>query len=206
MHAITSFDTPNRLRQPGIVAGVAVSLALHAVLLFGYRLSIPPTAATPARSMTVWLQPPKPPVPVAKIELPPSKREREPVSTRARLAGAAALQRTAEPPPEQASPTPPTESQAITLPREQDPLYADQQAKPFNLEEAKKTARKVASEKAQLGTLTAQLEAHPLYAEPTTTELAKKMEKAGKTDCLKSASGAGLLAPLFWALDKHCKF
>jgi len=46
-----------------------VSLVLHAVLLFGYRLSHPPVHEQPARTMTVWLQPAKPP--------PPPKREQQ---------------------------------------------------------------------------------------------------------------------------------
>lgn len=202
MSATISFDTPARLRRPGIAAGMVVSLALHAVLLFGYRLASPPHAEPPPRSLTVWLQPPKP---VARAETPPPKpeRARPPAPARERGTLAATPRRTAEPAPQ---PAPPAEPPRLTLPREQDPLYADQPPKPFSLEDAKQAARKVASEKAQPGTLAAQLEAHPLDPAPSGTELAKKMEKAGKTDCLKSASGAGLLAPLFWALDKHCKF
>lgn len=204
MSMTISFDTSATLRRPGIAAGIAVSLALHAMLIFGYRLSSPPPAEAPHRAMTVWLQPPQP---VARVVPPPPPRPaRQPAPARARgAAPAAAPHRDSAPPPEQA-PAPAADAQVITLPREQDPLYADQQAKPFTIEEAKKAARKVAAEKAPPGTLAAQLEAHPISPEPSGTELARKVEKAGKTDCLKSASGAGLLAPLFWALDKHCKF
>ncbi|SDH27721.1 hypothetical protein [Duganella sp. OV458] len=212
-----SFDTPGRLRRPGIAAGLAVSLALHAVLLFAYRLSGPPAAEHASRSMTVWLQAPKPPAPIATIAPPPPPRKRErepaPAPVRQRSAVATAPQRAAAAEPaqqqqQQQEPAQPAQTQAITLPREQDPLYADQQPKQFNVDDAKKLARKVAAEKdpARAGTLSAQLEAHPLYPEETSNALAKKMEGAKKTDCLKSASGAGLLAPLFWALDKHCKF
>ncbi|MYM80616.1 hypothetical protein GTP44_01400 [Duganella sp. FT50W] len=204
MSATISFDEARSPRRPGIAAGIVVSLALHAVLIFGYRLSSPPAAKQPARSMTVWLQAPKP---LARVEPPKPEpkpeRKRQPAPARERTTVAATPPRTEEAARE---PVPPAESQTITLPREQDPLYADQQPKAFDIEAAKKAARKAASEKAAPGTLAAQLEAHPIAAEPNGTELGRKIEKAGKTDCLKSASGAGLLAPLFWALDKHCKF
>ena len=204
MSTTFSFDPPGQVRRPGIIAGVVISVLLHAVLLFGYRLSSPPTAEQPAKAMTVWLQPLPPPKTVAKVEPPPPppprKREpREPVHTAPR-------ERTPAPAiAEQVQPTP-AESQAITLPPAADPLHPEQQPKQFDMNAALKTARGVAKEKAPAGTLAAQLEAHPINPEPTGSELAKKMEGAKKTDCLKSASGAGLLAPLFWALDKHCKF
>ena len=46
------------MRRPGIVPGMLVSLALHAALIFGYRLAAPapPPELPPNRTMTVWLQ------------------------------------------------------------------------------------------------------------------------------------------------------
>jgi hypothetical protein len=104
---------------------------------------------------------------------------------------------------------PPAEAQPITVPREQDPLYADQQPKTFDIEAAKKAARKVTREKdpAKAGTLTAQLEEHPLYPEQSTNELAQKLEGARRPSCLKGSGG--LFAPLIWLIDKKdsgCKF
>jgi hypothetical protein len=87
-----------------------------------------------------------------------------------------------------------------------DPLYPDQQPKKFNMDEALKTARSVAKDKAAPGTLAAQLDAHPLYPEDHQTQLQKGVASAKKYDCLQAGAGAGLLAPLIWALDKHCKF
>jgi hypothetical protein len=199
-----SFDRPVRLRRPGIIAGVAISLVLHAVLLFGYRLSSPPAQQQPARAMTVWLQPPAPPKVVAKVEPPPARaepqRKREPAQTTPRERTPAAVA-------QQTPPQPSSEPQAITvLPREQDPLYADQQQKKFNMDDALKTARGVAKEKAKPGTLTAQLESHPLYPEDNQTQLQKGVASAKKSDCLQAGAGMGLLAPLAWAFDKHCKF
>lgn len=207
MTATFSFDTPSRLRRPGIVLGVAVSLVLHAVLLLGYRLPSPQAPRQDAQTMTVWLQPPAPPKIVAKVETPPpaaeprkrAPREPAPAAPRERAPAPAAVAA------QQAQP--PSEPQAITVvPREQDPLYADQQPKPFNMDEALKTARSVAKEKAKPGTLAAQLESHPLYPEDNQTQLQKGVASAKKYDCLQAGASMGLLAPLAWAFDKHCKF
>jgi hypothetical protein len=200
MSATISFDQP---RRPGIIAGVAISLVLHAVLLFGYRLSHPPAPQQPARTMTVWLQPPTPPKAVARVEPPPARpeppRKREPAQSAPRERRPAAVA-------QQTQPQPSPEPQAITVvPREQDPLYADQQKK-FNMDDALKTARSVAKEKARPGTLAAQLEAHPLSAEDNQTQLQKGIAGAKKYDCLQAGAGMGILAPLAWAFDKHCKF
>lgn len=202
MSATISFDRPAQLRRPGIIAGVAISLVLHAVLLFGYRLSSPPAPPPPGRTMTVWLQPPAPPKVVAKLEPSPARpepqRKREPAQTTPRERTPAAVAQQTQPS---------SEPQAITvLPREQDPLYADQQQKKFNMDEALKTARSVAKDKAKPGTLAAQLESHPLYPEDNQTQLQKGVASAKKYDCLQAGSGAGILAPLVWAFDKHCKF
>ena len=47
------------MRRPGIVPGILISLALHAALIFSYRLAAPklPPEPPPNRTMTVWLQP-----------------------------------------------------------------------------------------------------------------------------------------------------
>ena len=203
-----SFDRPAQLRRPGIIAGVAISLVLHAVLLFGYRLSSPPAPPPLGRSMTVWLQPPTPPKIVAKVEPVPARpepqRKREP---RGPAQQAAPRERTPAAVAQQTPPQPSSAAQAITvLPREQDPLYADQQERKFNMDEALKTARSLAKEKAKPGTLAAQLESHPLSAEDNQTQLQKGIAGAKKYDCLQAGAGMGILAPLAWAFDKHCKF
>lgn len=206
MSATISFDFPASRRRPGVLAGLAVSLLLHAVLLSGYRLSSPPEAAPAGRSMTVWLQPARPPAPsVAGPASPPAAvkplpRKRAPVA--AAVAGVPAAVQAIQPPP-------PAEAQAAPLPREQDPLYAGQEPGRFDIDAAKKAARKVASEKdpAKAGTLTAQLEEHPLYPEQSASELARKIDGATRPSCLKT--GGGLLAPLVWLMDKKdsgCKF
>jgi type IV secretory pathway VirB10-like protein len=207
MSAIFSFDQPSLRRRPGIVAGIAVSLVLHAVLLFGYRLSSPPEHQQPERAMTVWLQPAKPPQIVAKLEpLPPKVTKAAP---RVRSAPTpSSSPQAAEPQPTLAAQPRPAESQTITLPPAPDPLHPELQPKQFDMNAALKTARKVANEKdpARAGLPVAQLDDHPLYPENHETQLQKGVASAKKGDCLKDGAGLGLLAPLVWAFDKHCKF
>ena len=191
-------------RRPGVIAGIAVSLALHAFLIFGYRLNPPEAPAQRvARSMTVWLQPPKPPEIVAKVEPPP-----KPVQPRQREKTG---QLAATPPSQPA----PATAQAITLPAPvsapsttPDPLHPEEHPKQFDMNAALKTARKVANEKdpARAGTAVAQLDDHPLYPERE-TQLARDIAGAKRGDCKNT--GAGLLSPLIWLLDKKdhgCKW
>ncbi len=194
---------------------MAISLLVHAVLLFGYRLSNPPAREQARREMTVWLQPAQPPT-RKTLTLAPEPEPRRAAAPRPRsqaapardLAARAIAVRTRPPAqPEAATPAAPAAPaapQAITP--APDPLYPDQQAKQFNMDEALKTARSVAKEKAAPGTLAAQLDAHPLYPEDHQTQLQKGVASAKKSDCLRTGAGASLLAPLLWALDKHCKF
>ena len=213
MSSTFSFDQPSLRRRPGIAAGIAVSLVLHAVLLFGYRLSHSPAPEQPARTMTVWLQPAKPlPPPLPKREKQ-EKPELAKAAPRARSTTAqtpSSSPRAAESQPAVAAqtPTPPAESQAITLPPAPDPLHPELQPKQFDMNAALKTARKVANEKdpARAGLPVAQLDDHPLYPENHETPLQKGVANAKKGDCLKDGAGLGLLAPLVWAFDKHCKF
>jgi hypothetical protein len=204
MSAIFSFDQPSLRRRPGIVAGIAVSLVLHAVLLFGYRLSKPDVHEQPARTMTVWLQPAKPPPPPP----PREKQEKPEVAKAAPRARSTPAPQAAEPQPVVAAQVTPAESQAITLPPAPDPLHPELQPKQFDMNAALKTARKVANEKdpARAGLPVAQLDDHPLYPENHETQLQKGVASAKKGDCLQKGAGLGLLAPLVWAFDKHCKF
>lgn len=208
MSANFSFAAPDRRPRPGVAAGIAVSLALHALLLFAYRLPADAPAPPPrTKVMTVWLQPPKPPVAIAQVAPPPpdkaAPRQRPaPAPATARPAATTATTTTAAVP---ALEQPPVAAQAPAP----DPLYPDQQPKQFDMNQALKTARKVATEKdpAKAGTLTAQLEAHPLYPEPRPSELAQRIDAAKRPDCKNT--GAGLLSPLIWLLDKKdhgCKF
>ena len=216
MSAVLSQFQPAPPRRPGIVAGIAVSLVLHAALIFGWRLAAPsaPDEPKPAKTMTVWLQPPAPPKPIiAKVEPPPPKpepvqprkKERPQVAERA-SPPKAVVAAAAEPAPA------PTTAQAITLPPAStapDPLHPELQPKKFDMNAALKTARKEANAKdpARAGLPVAQLEDHPLYPEQRDSKLARDIKGAARPSCLKE--GGNLLTPLIWLLDKKdsgCKF
>jgi outer membrane biosynthesis protein TonB len=199
-------------RQPGVIAGIAISLLLHALLIFGYRMSPPESRPEPpARTLTVWLQAPEPPQIVAKVEPPPPPKPR-PSQPRTRTPAPQPAERPSQPAPATA--------QTITLPppadapgTAPDPLRPEEQPKKFDMNAALKTARKVATEKgalqdpARAGTPVAQLDDHPLYPKQNTTELARKIDGAKRGDCKNT--GAGLLSPLIWLLDKKdsgCKW
>jgi hypothetical protein len=199
-------------RRPGVLAGIAVSLALHAFLIFGYRQNPPRTPAErPAQAMTVWLQAPKPPAIVAKVEPPPPPKPTQP-RKREKTGQLAARPDKPAPASSQAITLPPpaTASAPSTMP---DPLHPEEHPKQFDMNAALKTARKVATEKgalqdpARAGTAVAQLDDHPLYPEQTASELARKIDGAKRGDCKNT--GAGLLSPLIWLLDKKdhgCKW
>ncbi|MCU6500843.1 hypothetical protein LPN04_23870 [Rugamonas sp. A1-17] len=212
MSATLSSFQPAPMRRPGIAAGIAVSLVLHAALIFGYRLAAPtaPKQPQPAKAMTVWLRPAEPPKPiVAKVEPPPKpepaqprKRERPQLAERARTPAKAEVEVPA-----------PVTAQAITLPAPAstapDPLHPELQPKKFDMNAALKTARKEANAKdpARAGLPVAQLDDHPLYPEQRETKLGRDIQGATRPDCRKG--GGGLLAPLIWMLDKKdsgCKF
>lgn len=203
-----SLEKPATMRRPGIVAGIAISLVLHGLLIFGYRLASPTARQAkepPAHTMTVWLQAPKPPEPVAKAEPPPTKpvqprkREKTEVARANQPAPAAASSMQAQTitPPAPAAPAP-------------DPLHPEAEPKKFDMNAALTTARKVANEKdpARAGTAVAQLDEHPLYPEERReTQLARGVAGAKRGDCKNT--GAGLLSPLIWLLDKKdhgCKW
>jgi len=195
-------------QRPGVIVGVAISLLLHGLLIFGYRLS-PPAAPVPppAQAMTVWLQPAKPPETVAKVEPPPP-----PPRKRDKNGQPAARSSPAAPATAQTITLPATPAAPATIPAP-DPLHAEDAPKKFDMNAALSTARKLASEKgalqdpARAGTPVAQLDDHPLYPEQRETKLARDIAGAKRGDCKNT--GAGLLSPLIWLLDKKdsgCKF
>ena len=219
------------MRRPGIVPGILISLALHAALILGYRLAAPklPPEPPPNRTMTVWLQPFKPPV--AKVE--PAKpattpSTRAPGSPRSRERTAVAR---AEATPKQPAPaadhstgstsaianasatattaTTAAAAGAITAPAASyDPL-GEPAAATFDMEAARRAARRVATEKdtTRPDSLAKRLDDHPLYPEDHETRLQKGIAGAKRGDCRNTPGG--LLAPLVWLLDKKdsgCKW
>lgn len=206
------------MHRPKMAPGIVLTLALHALLIVAYLLDTPAPApaAAPNKAMLVWLQAPQKP----KVQLqptPPPAMAAPAANTRPALARApeAAKARAGAQPPSAATPAtvpapaPADAADVATAQAPYDPLREAAPAPGFDMEAARKAARKIASEKdpARAGTLAAQLEAHPLYPEDKETALQKGIASAKRGDCLKS--GGNLLTPLFWLLDKKdhgCKF
>jgi hypothetical protein len=203
--------------------GIAVSVVLHLLLIFGYRLSGHKAAPElpPRETMTVWLMQPRPQVPVAvKAESPepvrpvqqPARKKLEVESKVAASRAAPALEATTKETPSQTiTPAPIPVPATPPVNNAPDPLYPPQQQQQqqqqrsgqFDMNAALKTARKVANEKdpARAGLPVAQLDDHPLYPEQTSSELAKKVAGAKRQSCLNEGGG-NLLTPLYWLLDK----
>ncbi|NRR29992.1 hypothetical protein HSX11_07310 [Oxalobacteraceae bacterium] len=220
---LTRYGAASR-RRWGIAAGVAVSLLLHGVLIFGYRFGLTPAPLPQlphAEMLTVWVRPAPPPTPVkpppppepVKPKEPPRVLAQQPPKEKEKPERLPAPARELAQKPDSAPPV--TESQAITLPGPvsapppdpfAEPRAAD--AKPaFDMDAARRTARKMANEPdpAKAGTALARLPQKQLESE---TEMAKRVSQAKRPDCKDGLPG-GLLAPLFLMMDKKdhgCKW
>lgn len=200
-------------RRRGIATGLAVSLLLHGALIVAYRQALPPAiqAGAPAATMvTVWLHPtpprippapppepeplaqqlPPPPKPAAR---PPRKQAHPPVPGTAQAPG-------------QPAPAP----QASPLPAVDTDTHAPEERPKFDMEAARRTARRMASEPDpnRAGKPVAQLDGKPLYPKSTESKLARDMAEAKRADCKDGIPG-GLLAPLLLLFDKKdggCKW
>ncbi|WP_289953082.1 hypothetical protein [Janthinobacterium sp. SUN073] len=196
---------PNRR---GIVLGIAVSLLLHGALISLWR-HVQPAAridtAPRVESIAVWIRPlaAKPPPPPVEVVKP--KREPKPISK----------PKLATPRETPAAATAPASSpQAITVvpaspatPAASSDTLAQETPK-FDMEAARKTARKMAGERdpSRVGTAVGQIPDKPLQTE---TQLARDIAQGKRGDCRTAYAGAGLLAPVLMLLDKKdsgCKW
>lgn len=195
-------------QRRSIALGIAVSLLLHGALIYLWRHvqpSVPPDTAPRMESIAVWIRPlaAKPPPPPAEIIKP--KREAKPVSKPKR---AAARETPA------AATAPAASPQAITVvpaspatPAASADTFTQETPK-FDMEAARKTARKMAGERdpSKVGTAVGQIPDKPLQTE---TQLARDIAQGKRGDCRSAYSGAGLLAPVLMLLDKKdsgCKW
>lgn len=192
----------------GIVLGIAVSLLLHGALIYLWRHAqppVPPDTAPRVESIAVWIRPlaAKPPPPPVEVVKP--KREPKPIS-KPKLA-------TAKETPAAAT-TPASSPQAITvvpaapaMPAANPDTFTQDTPK-FDMEAARKTARKMAGERdpSRVGTAVGQIPDKPLQTE---TQLARDIAQGKRGDCRTAYAGAGLLAPVLMLLDKKdsgCKW
>jgi hypothetical protein len=190
-----------RERPYRLLAGVAISLAVHAVLLFAYRQTLQPAKtdqAPAARSIVVWLRPPPPPPPPVAVPEPPPPAQplaRAPRPAKARPRPAPATDLIAVPDPSPGTAEAP------------DVFTVEPAAPRFDRDAALKAAREMANEPdpAKAGTAVAQIPSKP-YA--TETKMARAIASAKRRDCKDGVPG-GLLAPIFLMMDKKdsgCKW
>lgn len=191
-----------RRRRNGVVLGVGVSLLLHAALLYGWRYARPPAlpdTGPRVESLTVWIRPPAikppPPPPVASVQ---PRRVPKPIQPPRMAASLGSASITAEATPALAVQAP----AAISNPAESSTVPK------FDMEAARSTARKMASERdpAKVGTAVGQIPDKPLQTE---TKLARNIAQGKRGDCRTAYAGAGLLAPVLMLLDKKdsgCKW
>lgn len=204
-------DQPLPQRR-NIALGIAVSLLLHGALITLWRHvqpSVPPDTAPRVESIAVWIRPlaakPPPPPPVEVIK---PKREAKPVSkpklATARETPAAATAPAASPQAITVVPaSPATPAASADTFRQETP-----ETPKFDMEAARKTARKMAGERdpSRVGTAVGQIPDKPLQTE---TQLARDIAQGKRGDCRTAYAGAGLLAPVLMLLDKKdsgCKW
>jgi hypothetical protein len=182
-----------------LVVGLALSVALHAALLFAWRQGQAPRRAIDAARppLVLRLRPPPPPTPLKTDPAPRSE------SSSASSPAAKPKRRTAPdiialPQPSEPAP-PPANSFTLEPPEPAAPR--------FDHEAARKMARQLANapDPARAGMAVAQLPKQELETE---TKAARAIGRAKRRDCKDGIPG-GLLAPLILLLDKKdsgCKW
>ena len=191
-----------RQRRPRLIAGLALSLLVHAVALLAWHPHQPaqrPADAPASISIAVWLR--APPVPKAapvRVSAPSAAKPKPSTAARSK-SRRAPPDLIALPAP---SPAAPARPDAFTVEAPSAPS-----APRFDLEAARKTARALANEPdpARAGTAVAQLPPRPLETE---TRAARAISRASRRDCKDGIPG-GLLAPLILMFDKKdsgCKW
>ena len=182
-------------RPQRLLGGIAVSVAVHALLLLAWRHSQLAQRAEPVpeppRTIAVWVQPPPPP----PVPAPTPVKEARQGKAQAKPAAKPRTNVIAVAP----KPAPVEEPSA--------PFAVEPPAPTFDPEAAKRIARQVANEPdpAKAGTA---LERLPKKELQTETKAARAIASAKRRDCKDGVPG-GLLAPLFLLMDKKdggCKW
>jgi hypothetical protein len=196
---------PDRKYTSRVAAGIAISLAVHALLLSIYRQPQPaPVPAAVSEPLTVRLQaaPEKPPM--AEPVRPAAQAEA--AARPAPRARARAPRRIIAVPPA-AAPADEDRFKVDTQPATPPADAAPAEAPRFSLDAARSVARRVANEPdpAKAGTALERLPPPPLQTE---TKLERGIKGAKRANCKDGVPG-GLLAPIFLMMDKKdsgCKW
>jgi hypothetical protein len=192
---------PDRRQLKRVGACIAISLAVHALLLSIHRQPAP--AATPAKvseALTVRLQA-APETPPAVIE--PARPAAQPETAARPAPRARTPRRVIAVPPQPAA----SEDKPFTVDTQPPADTKPADTPRFNLDSARDVARRVANEPdpARKGTALERLPPPPLQTE---SKLERGIKEAKRPDCKDGVPG-GLLAPLFLAMDKKdsgCKW
>jgi hypothetical protein len=180
-------------RPSRLMAGLALSFALHAALLFAWRQGKAdqrPERPAPT-SIAVWLRPPP----------PPKTEPAQPITSAAKPTSGVRTKRRAAPAVIAVTPSP-------EAPHASDAFTVEPPAAPhFDPEAARKFARQIASDPdpAKADTAVGQIPPKPLETE---TKAARAIARAKRRDCKDGIPG-GLLAPLILLMDKKdsgCKW
>jgi hypothetical protein len=193
---------PDRRQSTRVAAGIALSLAAHALLLAIYRQPVTTLPSAPPERLTIRLQAAPPPAAVKPAEAPPVPRAQHPARKTRRVIAVAPEKRQSteasyavEPAPE--TPAPPSAPATTT--------------QHFDLDAARSMARGMAAKLAtepdpdKVGTALERLPKPPLQTE---NKFERAIKGAKRADCKDGVPG-GLLAPIFLAMDKKdsgCKW
>lgn len=204
LDTLTGSAAPRRPYR--LAAGLAVSLALHAALLYAWRLQngAPRPDDEPAsRTIAVWLRPPPPPAPQPEA----TTARAAPRDTTPRRASAVAGRKRARSSELIAIPDPsPGEAEPADV-FSVEPAQEPAGGRRFDRDAALRAARDMADDPdpAKAGTAVGQIPPKP-YA--TETKMARAIAGAKRRDCKDGIPG-GLLAPLILLMDKKdsgCKW
>lgn len=199
---------PSRPRRGKLVAGIAVSILLHALLLATLRTPSapysPPDERRWSQPLTIRIvPPPRPPEPSIPTEPP------KPVSAKVdRPASRPAPIRTK---PERTAPDTTARPEMTVVPAEPREPAPSENAPAFDPDAARAAARAMAKD---LDTPTGNWVGEKLRKEKELQEtrdakLGRNIAGAARPDCKTAYAGAGLLAPLIMLMDKKdsgCKF
>jgi hypothetical protein len=193
---------PDRKQANRIAAGIALSVAAHALLLAFYRQPMTTLPAAAPERLTIRLQAAPPPAEVKPAEAPPVPRAQPPAKKTRRVIAVAPEQRQStgdtyavKPAPE--TPAPPSAPATTT--------------QHFDVDAARSMARGMATkllnepDPDKVGTA---LERLPKPQLQTESKFERAIKQAKRPDCKDGVPG-GLLAPIFLAMDKKdsgCKW
>jgi hypothetical protein len=193
-HFSGSAFVPDARQLKRVAAGVAISLALHALVLSIYRQPQPAPPAAAPEPLTVRLRPIAPqesPQTRPQARPAPAKRARPVIAVPAQTRESGDETHTVAPAPD----APPQQDAAPTT------------APSFDMNAARGMARKLANEPdpAKVGTALERLLPKPLETE---SRLARGIGAAKRANCKDGIPG-GLLAPIYLMLEKKdsgCKW